>query len=159
MARSYSQIFTYPQRRGCLGANKEVVATSPAWLGHLTCPLVGKELFQPGAANGMRSNTCTKAEEHGRHELFYRSCRLDQGSSFLHHGHPMPSAPVCWLIACDRFSSTSLMLFLFHMRCEDLGWSRPATGGSREAGGFALCCCAAILISRPGILLANMAAA
>lgn len=74
-------------------------------------------------------------------ELLRSSCCLDQGSSFLHPSHPMPSAPVCWTTACDRLSSTSVVLFLFHIRCEDLRRSRPAAGGNREARGFAPRCC------------------
>ena len=140
--------------------NEEVVATSPAWLGHFTCLPAGTELFPVWSSKGHEEQHVHKGRgTWSTCELLCRSCCLDQGSSFLHHGHPVPSAPVCWTIAYNRFSSTSLMLFSFHIRCEDLGWSRPAAGGSREAGGFALCCCAAILISRAGILLANVAAA
>lgn len=137
--------------------NKKVLVASPAWLKHFIWLPAGKELFQSGPAKGMRSNMYTKAEEqHGQH-----------GSCCAGAAAWTKAAPSCTMAnacplqqpACNGFNSTSLMLFFFHIRCEDLGWSRPAAGGSREAGCFALCCCAAILISRAEILLANTAAA
>lgn len=56
VARRYSQMCTQPWRREYLGLNKEVVAVSPACLENFICLPAGKELFQSGAAKGMRNN-------------------------------------------------------------------------------------------------------
>lgn len=67
VARSYSQMRTQPQRRESLGMNKKVLFASPAWLKHFIWLPAGKELFQSGAAKGMRRKTCMKAEDqHGQ---------------------------------------------------------------------------------------------
>lgn len=51
--------------------NDEVVASLdgilPASSGIFTCLPAGNELFQSGAAESMRDNTCTEAEERGEH--------------------------------------------------------------------------------------------
>lgn len=75
---------------------------------------------------------CTNAEERGEHV----SCCAAPAARTEAAAPCTMATPVCWMTAWNRFRSTSLMLFLFPIRCGDLGWSRRAAGGSREAGGM-----------------------
>lgn len=129
--------------------NEEVVATSPAWLRHFTCPPAGKELFRSGAVKGKRSNTSTKTEERGWR---VRCCAAPSCTTAI----PCPLHRSARQQPVTGSSARAWCYFCFPSGVRISGGADLLLEGTQR---LEVLLCAVVLISRGGMLLANAAAA